>query len=262
MALQYNFQTTAWNVLIEGNYDVRAENVEQSFTSPKKDAGVMDKRFVLSAIANREGETYSQSLRATYTNRHIGGIQYVSQYDNTGSLSGWEVLDKSIRSTYDTQKATIHYDFLRNRGNEYAWKLEAGAEYEKQTDEYLLPNSIKSYEHLLFTLGGKKNFMIGNKLSKRLLVGIHGAYRKNLSGEYHYGGSHPDYISVTKLETSDHQYLTSNYRLLGASLTYSQQLKESTQANFFVKASFDRVNTSDFGYNHRNHFSVSAGCHF
>ena len=262
VALQYNFQVPAWNVLIEGNYDVRAENVEQSFTSPKKDAGVMDKRFVLSAIANREGETYSQSLRATYTNRHIDGIQYVSQYDNTGSLSGWEVLDKSIRSTYDTQKATIHYDFLRNRGNEYAWKLEAGAEYEKQNDEYLLPNSIKSYEHLLFTLGGKKNFMVGNKLSKRLLVGIHGAYRKNLCGEYHYGGSHPDYISVTKLETSDHQYLTSNYRLLGASITYSQQLKESTQANFFVKASFDRVNTSDFGYNHRNHFSVSAGCHF
>ena len=262
MALQYNIQTTAWNVLIEGNYDVRAENVEQSFTSPKKDAGVMDKRFVLSAIANREGERYSQSLRASYTNRHIDGIQYVSQYDNTGSLDGWVVLNKSIRSTYDTRKATLHYDFLRNRGNEYAWKLEAGAEYEKQTDKYLLSNSIKSYEHLLFTLGGKKNFRIRNKLSKRLLVGIHGAYSKNLDGKYHYDGTHPDYISVTKLETSDHQYLTSNYHLFGASATYSQQLKESTLANFFVKASFNRVNTSDFGYNNRNHFYLSAGCHF
>ena len=172
------------------------------------------------------------------------------------------MLDKSIRSTYVTQKAVINYALLRNRGNEYAWKLEVGAEYEKQTDEYLLPNSLKCHENLLFTLGGKKNFIVGNKLSKRILVDVHGAYRKNLSGEYKYGGSHPDYISVTKLETSDYQYLTSNYRLLGASVTYSQQVKESTQANFFVKASFDQVNTSDFGYDQRNHFSISVGCHF
>ncbi|MBQ8889671.1 MAG: hypothetical protein IJY59_09340 [Bacteroidaceae bacterium] len=261
-ALQYNFLLPSWNILVEGSYDVRAENVEQSYTSPKKDAGVKDKTFQLSATAYQQGENYSHYLKAAYTDRHIDGIQYVSEYDNTESLDGWNVLYKSIRSTYDTQKAVFNYALIRNRGNEYNWKIEAGAEYWKQEDEYLLPNSIKNAENLLFSLGGKKNFVVGNKMNNRLLLDIHGAYNKNLSGEYQYGGSHADYISVTGLETADANYLNSDFYRIGASLTYSQLIKEGVKTNFFVKAAFDRVGTSDFEYDNRNHFSISAGCNF
>ena len=261
-ALQYNFQSPVWNVLLEGSYDVRAENVEQSFTSPKKDAGVKDHTFQLSTTAYRQGQFYSHFLKASYTNRHIDGIQYVSKYDNTESLAGWEVLHKSIRSTYDTQAAALNYTLMRNRGIEYSWKVEAGIAYEKQADEYILPNSVKNSENILVTLGGKKNFSISGRRNNRLLAGIHTAYKKNVSGEYRYGGSHADYISVTGLETSDFQYLTSDYLRLGASLTYSQQIKEDSKTHFFVKAAFDRVNTSDFEYTHRNQLSISAGCNF
>ena len=31
---------------------------------------------------------------------------------------------------------------------------------------------------------------------------------------------------------------------------------------FFVKASYDHVGTSDFEFDKRNHFSISAGCNF
>lgn len=261
-ALQYQFSLPTWNVFLEGSYDVRAENVEQSFTSPKKDAGVKDKTFQVSAIAYRKGNRYSQILKAAYTNRHIDGIQYVSQYDNTESLDGWNVLYKSIRSTYDTQTASLNYALMCNRGHEYNWKLEAGVVYGKQEDEYLLPNSVKTSESLLFSLRGKKNFIVGNKMNNRLLVDIHADYKKNLSGDYSYGGSHADYISVTGLETSDANYLNSDYYRIGGALTYSQLVKEGLKTNFFVKAAFDRVNTSDFNFDNRNLLTISMGCNF
>lgn len=261
-ALQYHFQSQAWNVLLEGSYKVRAENVEQSFTSPKKDAGVKEKTFQLTGTAYRQGENYSHYLKAGYLNRDMDGIQFVSKYDNTESLDGWEVLYKSIRSTYQTQTASVDYALMRNRGNEYNWKLEAGVAYGKQEDEYLLPNSVKKSENLFVNLGGKKNFVVGSKMNNRLLIDIHAAYKKNLSGEYQYGGSHADYISVTGLETADANYLNSDWHRIGASLTYSQLVKQGVKTNFFVKAAFDRMGTSDFEYDNRNYFSVSAGCNF
>ncbi len=261
-ALQYHFQSPTWNLLLEGSYDIRAEHVEQSFTSPKKDAGVKDRTFQLSANAYRQGEQYSHYLKANYIYRQMNGIQFVSKYDNSESLDGWEVLHKSIRSTYDTRKASLHYALIRNHGNEYNWKFEANATYNYQSDEYLLPHSVKQSENLLMSLGGKKNFIIGNRMNNRLLVGIHVAYNYNLSGEYRYGGNHPEYISVTGLETSDANYLNSNYHRMEGSITYSQRIKEGSNTHVFIKTTFNRVDTSDFEFNHRNHFSVSAGCYF
>ena len=262
IALQYNYQIPSWNILMEGSYDLRTENVEQSLTSPRKDAGVKDRTFYFTTIAYHHGEKYAHYLKANYTNRHIDGIQYVSQYDNTESLDGWNVLYKSIRSTYDTQKASLNYALIRNRGNEYNWKLEAEATYWKQDDEYLLPNSRKHSENICINLGGKKNFIIGGKMNNRLLLDIHTGYKKNLNGEYRYGGKHADYISVTGLESADANYLNSNFYRFGGSLTYSQSVRESTNTNFFVKASFDHTGTSDFEYNKRNLLSISAGCNF
>ena len=261
-ALQYNFQSPTWNVLLEGSYDIRSEIVEQSFTSPKKDAGVKEKTLRFSGTAYQQGENYSHYLKASYTNRQMDGIQYISKYDNTESLDGWEVLYKSVRSTYDTQIASLDYALMRNRGNEYNWKIEAKIAYGKQNDEYLLPNSVKNSENIFGYLGGKKNFVVGSKMNNRLLLDIHAAYKKNLSGEYQYGGSHADYISVTGLETADANYLNSDWNRIGASLTYSQLVKADSKTNFFVKAAFDRVGTKDFNFDNRNYFSFSAGCNF
>ncbi len=261
-ALQYNFQSPTWNVLLEGSYDIRSEIVEQSFTSPKKDAGVKEKTLRFSGTAYQQGENYSHYLKASYTNRQMDGIQYISKYDNTESLDGWEVLYKSIRSTYDTQIASLDYALMRNRGNEYNWKLEAGIAYGKQNDEYILPNSWKNSENIFVNLGGKKNFVVGSKMNNRLLLDIHVAYKKNLSGEYRYGGSHADYLSVTGLETADANYLNSDWNRIGASLTYSQLVKADSKTNFFVKAAFDRAGTKDFNFDNRNYFSFSAGCNF
>lgn len=261
-ALQYHYLAPEWNLLFETSYDVRAENVEQSFTSPKKDAGVKDKTFRASATAIHRGATYSHVLKGLYTDRRIDGIQYVSKYDNSESLAGWEVLYKSIRSTYDTRTASLDYAFSRRRGNEYSWKVEAAVQYTKQNDEYLLPHSTKNSENLSFALGGKKNFAVGSKHHNRLLAHIHAGYNKNLSGGYTYGGNHADYISVTELETFDTQYLTADFYRWGASLTYSRQVKAGQKTHFYARASYDRTSTDDFDFEGRNHFSLSFGCNF
>ena len=161
-----------------------------------------------------------------------------------------------------TQTASLNYALSRNRGNEYSWKAELNVNYTKQDDEYLMPNSVQNAENLSLGLGGKKNFVLGNSLNRRLLIDVHVAYNNNLGGEYVYGGSHADYPTVTELQQGLTNYYTCDYYRIGGSITYSQQVRENRRMNLFAKVVFDRVNTSDYDYDGRTHLSISLGCNF
>ena len=188
-ALQYNFSMPSFNLLLEGSYDVKAETVQQSYTTPKKIAGVKDKTAHVSLTMIQEGKDYTNYMRTTYTNRNIDGIQYISQRDNSESQSGWVELYNNIRSTYKAQTA-------------------------------LMPNSVQNAENLSLGLGGKKNFVLGNSLNRRLLIDVHVAYNNNLGGEYVYGGSHADYPTVTELQQGLTNYYTCDYYRIGGTITY------------------------------------------
>lgn len=261
-ALQYNFFNNRWNLLAEAAYSAKVENVEQSFTAPKKDAGVKDKVASISITAYRKGNDFTHYIKAQYDNRHIDGVQYVSQRDNSEIQGGWIEMYKSIRSTYKTHAAQLNYALIKNRGIEYDWKVEAEVLYWNQKDEYLLPYSVKSSENMMIKLCGKKNFILGSRMNNRLLIDLHVAYNSNLSGEYVYGGSNADYISVTELETRDTWYLNSDYCKFGAAITYSQQVKSSDKINVYLKAGYDRLSTSDYDFSGRSFLSISAGCNF
>ncbi len=260
--VQYNFSTQRINLLLEGTYSMKVENVEVSFSTPRKDSSV--KEQVVNTTLNffDKGDRFSHYLKAEYYYQHIDGIQYVSQYDNSEAQQGWMDLYHSIRSTYEVQSAYVNYSFLVNRGDEYSWKVDADILYRKHDDEYLLPNSTKNSENLYFGLSAKKNFSVGNTLNKRFLLGVNVGYNTNLSGSYIYGGAHEDYITVTEMETLDEYYLTSDYYRLGANLTYSQQFNADKRTNLFAKASFDYKKTSDYDFSHRTHFAISVGVNF
>lgn len=260
-ALQYNFSNDAWNVLLEGSYSVKAETAEMKYGEPEKWGSVKDKLMEVSLNAVREGENYTNYIAANYMKRDIDGYQYLLKYDDSGSFQGWLELYRNIRSTYKTTAASFDYAISKNRGNEYSWKVELGVDYSKQNDEYLQPNSFKNYENLTFDLGVKMNFAVSNKMNRRLLVDLHGAYNNNLGGEFVYGGINENYVSV-ELEQGLLNYYTSNYYRIGASLTYSQQVKEDKDINMFAKLAFDRMNTSDYAYDGRSFLSVSLGCNF
>lgn len=261
-AFQYNFTAAAWNILLEGSYSVKAETAEKSYSEPELIGSVKDRLAEVSLSAVRQGENFTNYLFIDYLNRNIDGYQYIMQYDDSGSFKGWMELYRSIRSNYKTATASFDYALSKNRGNEYSWKVELGVDYVKQADEYLLPNSVKNYESLIFDLGAKVNFALDNRLNRRLLLDIHGAYNNNLSGKYTYGGSNADYISVTVLEQGLQNYYTSDYYRIGSSLTYSQQINEEKRANLFAKVAFDRINTSSYQFDGRSYLSVSLGCNF
>lgn len=261
-ALQYNYSTSSFNLLFEGSYDVKAETVQHSYTTPRKIAGVKDKVAQASLTAVQEGRSYTNYAKLAYQNRHIDGIQYISQRDNSESQSGWMDMYSNIRSVYKTQAASLNYALSKNRGMEYAWKVELDVNYTKQDDKYLMPNSVQNAENLSFALGWKNNFVLGNSMNRRLLVDIHAAYNANLGGEYVYGGSHSDYLTVTGLQQGLTNYYTSDYYRIGGAVTYSQQVKENKRMNLFAKVAFDRVLTSDYDYDGRTYLSISLGCNF
>ena len=261
-ALQYNYTSSAWNVLLEGKYSVKAETAEKTYTKPEKIGSVKDKVAEVALTAVRQGKDYTHYIKADYMNRGIDGYQYIMQRDDSEAFAGWVEIARSIRSTYKTDYATLNYTLSKNRGIEYDWKVEAGVTYCKQDDEYILPNSVKNYENLTFNLGVKKNFVLGTGMNRRLLVDIHGAYNNNLGGEYIYGGSNADAIPVTELEQGLQNYYTSNYYRIGGALTYSQQIKEDQRMNMFGKVAVERMSTSDYDYDGRTYVSVSFGCNF
>ncbi len=261
-ALQYGLNHNNWNLLFEGAYNVKVENVEQSFTTPKKDAAVKDHIWDFSLNTYHKGIGHTHQLGARFIYRHIDGIQYVSQRDNSESQQGWIEVFKSIRSTYATQQASLDYTFMTNRGNEYDWMVQIGVDYLNRKDEYLLPYSVKSYENLSTRLTLKKNIALGSKMNNRLLADVHGLFNNNLCGRYHYGGSHADYISVTAVEQGDFRYMASDYWHYGLKIVYSQAIKSDDRMNIYVGAGFDRISACSHDFSHRNLLSITAGCNF
>lgn len=260
--LQYNYSGREINLLFEGNYTMKVENVDISFDTPKKDAAVREQTIRTALSLHQTGPLFSHFFKAGYSHSHIEGIQYISQRDNSTSQAGWIDLHHSIRSTYQRQTASANYSLIKNRGNEYAWKAEADISYQKYADEYLLPKSTKGSENLSFGLCGKRNLRIGDKLNRRILISAKAGYNKNLSGSYRYGGAHADYLTVTAMETLDENYLTSDYYKGGLAAVYSRQYSEGKGTNFFARLCFDCVKATGSNFDYRSHASLSVGIIF
>ncbi|MDE7471463.1 MAG: hypothetical protein K2M57_08495 [Paramuribaculum sp.] len=260
--IQYNYRTQSCNVMVSANYSRRVENFDRDLTDPKKDAGVDDRIWDFGAAAQMKGDNWDNHVRLSGRTGKINGIQYINEYDNSESFQGWMDIARNVRSVYKNQVWAADYSLLRNRGTEYAWRVDAGVKYTKLDDEYLLPNSIKKSENMYMGLTAKYNAKLGDSLRRRLLVAVGGGYNNNLSGKFEYGGVNPDYPTVTVLETLDQQYLTSDWYNLKASAEYSQQISQTQKMNAFARAEFNYVKTSSHDFNHRSYVGVSIGVNF
>lgn len=260
--LEYGYDNDKFHLLVEGSFNAKVEDATVSFSTPRKEGTVKDKIWNGTVNLYTGNERFTHFVKLGYENRHIDGIQYLTEWNNAADEQGWVTLYKNIRSTYKTQKAFAEYSIVANRDNEYSWKADAGVNYIKHDDRYLIPESFKNSENLLFYVNGSKNFALSEKLQKRLLVKATFAYNNNLSGEYQYGGPHADYITVTGLEQGDEDYLTSKYYRLGISAVYSQKFDPEQKISLFAKAKFNYTKTSDYDFNHRSYASFSIGCNF
>lgn len=261
-SVQYQYAEEKTRVLFETGYSLRVENVEVSFSTPKKDASVREERFFADVKLLAGINNWTHSVNARYTLSDADGIQYTSQRDNTSTQSGWVALYHDIRSKYKQQLLTADYTVAEGSNDDYNWMFGAGMRYSRVEDKYLLPVSTKDAENLEGHVSVKRNQSLSTKLQRKLLISLSGGYSKNLSGRYSYGGVHTDYPTVTELETLEEAYLKSDYKHVGVSLTYSQQYKEGSKTHLFARLGFNYTKTSDFDYDHRSLSSVSIGMNF
>lgn len=261
-ALQYNFGSEGVNLLVEGRYSRRVENADASYSNPRKDAAADENLLDGNVNLQFTGKNFSNFFKANFSSRNIKGIQYVSQHDNSGNFEGWVDIFRSVRSKYKTRIAELDYSLLRNRADEYAWRVDAGMRYTKLDDIYLKPASEKNSENLYMHVDTKINFELDQVLRRRLLATLGYGYNKNLSGKYVYNGPNPDYITVTEIEAKDEDYLTTNWYNLRVALEYSQQISQVQKTNAYGRVSFDYSKAMHHEFNQRSYVSVAVGVNF
>lgn len=258
-AIQYGYSSSTIELLISGGYDYKVEDLEVSFTRPRKRGSVRDHIWRGDFTLYTKGVKMQNHFKLGYINRSIDGIEHFTKMDEDREH---EVLYSGVRAKYKRENISFNYTLLRNRMDEYSWLVGAEVNYEKVDDSYLLPKSVFKVERLTFGLSGKKNFKVSNKLDKRLLIGAAAKWTSALSGKYDYNGAFADSPTVTDLTQSDFNYLYSDFGLLQFSAIYSQKVKEDVRANLFLKLNFDYAKTNKFNYDHRSIFYLSLGCNF
>lgn len=259
--LQYQFETNAWKVLMEAEYEKYVESAEQTYETPCKMFLVNDHTAKVKLSAIHSSDKFILVTKASYLYRHIDGIQYINQRDNTEAQQGWIDLHHDIRSTYDTRSVSFDYSIMRRRGQEYNWGIDASVNYVGYDDEYILPKSTKDSKNLFVEVAAKKNFVVGEKKSKRLLVALKGGIRNAVEGGYNYGGTHKDYPAVA-MEMSDEAFLTSDAWHIGGGVNYSQQLRESKKTTVFFNVAFDHHKSKAETFSKRNFTSCTLGFNF
>ncbi|SFG17214.1 DUF6850 family outer membrane beta-barrel protein [Prevotella sp. KH2C16] len=262
LGLQYQYAQGPWNVLLEAAYDKKIENVEQSFTSPKKLGAVDDKHVSLKATAFYKGEALTHELKAGWDYRHIDGTQYLMKRDNTESHSGWVELTHLVRSVYQVRSASLAYGIVKPSGDEYDWRADARIAYVGYAGEYILPKSAKDFKSLAVQADVKKNFKLGTAMQRRLLAAVGGGFRNGMSGSYEYGGANADYPTAASMEPLDEAYLVSDSWNAGASLTYSQLVKSGKKMNIYARVGFSYTKPSGDLFDKRQQLSFTAGCNF
>lgn len=256
--VQYSYSGPV-QVLLTSEWDKKVEDVQVGQTLPRDEGTVKDVRWITRLWAFREGARWSHALMLDYVYRHIAGIEYVSLLNDS---TGWENLHSDIRSKYRTNRMTAGYTLFSNGADGYDWLVGGEIAYTKKKDDYLLPASQMAYENIAFTVRARKNILLSQRLSKRLLLGADARYNANLSGHYRYGGNFPEYITVTGLQQSDYEYLASDFYLAGLSAAYSQRVNDSSGVMAFAKAAFSYSHTGDFNPGNRSYVHLSIGCNF
>ena len=105
----------------------------------------------------------------------------------------------------------------------------------------------------------KRNFILGSGKST-LLAGLNLGYNENIKGEYNYTGAYGDAETVTDMYQNDIRYMSSDYIMAGAELTYSTLVSKST--SLFVKGACKYFSPFDSDFSKRLYTGFSVGITF
>ena len=261
-ALQYEHHTDCWKILGELFADKLVENVDISFTTPRKDAQIAERNLGFKVANSIYSKAYIHQINASFNYKSTNGITYLSQRDNTASSAGWIELHHDIRSTYKTTDATLNYVLTRLRDSEYSWQGAIGIDYQGLDDTYLLPVSVKKSKNAMLFADYRNNFIVGKTMNQRLLLDVRLMMKRAFSGKYDYRGANNDLITVREMEPLDEAFLTADAQGARLSLTYSQLLRQQTNVNGYVKLAFSELHSKAKTFNSRRNVSVTLGVNF
>lgn len=264
--LQYNFRAGIVDGLVSGDFNRHVENMDNlkfsGATVPETRVGIKDDNWAIKLQLQARGEKWTNRFGANVTLRDINGLQYINEFNDSETDPGWNNVSHDVRSNFKTQSGGVDYSIIRNRGYEYAWRIDAGVGYHKQKDEYFIPEARKQVHGWDFHGDAKYNFAIGQKMNRRLLAEVNGAMMLPGRCGYTYSDVIPDYPTVTELEVKDTDYLSAKWASVGASVTYSQQFKSVNRMNGYARAEFTYTKTNHKGYDHRRYVGVALGVTF
>lgn len=288
--LQYNYRSGMFNALISGDYSRHVENMDKTPTIPQKLTSVKDDIWKVTLQFRQDGKKWVNQLTLGANWRDIDGIQYLNEYDDNDTDPHWVVLSTDIRSTYKTTSLGAAYSIISKRAAkkcahtdsdekcthgdhesghacgakscEYTWRVDASVNYTKEDDKYLLPDAARKYENIYSSVAGKYNFAIGKSFNRRLLVGVNAGYLANLSGSFNANSLIPQNPTLTDFMPRDQAYLTSDAWNLGASATYSQQVKQGFNMNCYLRAEFNFTKVTSSDFSNRRYMGVALGFTF
>lgn len=257
--IQYNLQSALFNMMLAADYTRHVENMDLTPSTPEKKTSIEDDTWKANIdIQFQSSHRYANFINLSFTHRYIKGIQYISE--NNGDLTnpGFNVLDHSVRSNYKSIGAGIGYSFIRYRGIEYSWRLDANIDYSRQDDRYILPEAKKKSDALYMSVAPKYNIAIGKGYNRRLLLGAKAGLAVRY-GEYSYSDMFPDYPTFSQLEASDIAYLGTSYYNVGATITYSQQFSTQNRMNMYVRAAANYIHPFEWEMGSRTSWNVAIG---
>ena len=263
--LQYAFTGEKIKVLVSGEYTFAVEDVNNNYTIPKIIGTTKENSWdVKGNLMWSITPNHSLFAEVEYYNRSIDGIEYIQEWDNTYEVSQWIVISKNIRSNFSTQRTTAKVDYMKNKGNSYAWW--AGLEIEKEalSDIYYLPRSTQDVDNLYIKAHVKKNFIFG---LNSIVLGVDGGYKNNQSSDISYTGNYADSDIYKNMVLRDFYYLSSSAYYGGIELGYTRGGLFKSNSSLFVNVKSElmkpeNIANSQYKFNDFGAIVIKAGLTF
>lgn len=220
-SLQYGYAGNDLKFLAEGGYAYQMVDAFQTPTKPQRMGSTAQQLINGKVQIIAENEDFFHKVTVAGFYRTTDGIEYMQSLSDI-----WYTLRNYIRSNYKAEQLSLGYDFFRKDEDAgYSWNAGAKAILDDYNSVYLLPASNMDWRNVTGEVYAKKNFLVGDVA---VLAGLRGAYRKNLSAEYKYGGAEPNSVIVTEFYQKDFAYNSADCVKAGATVNVAFPLGSRT----------------------------------
>ena len=231
-SLQYGFGGRDLKLLFEGGCTWQMVDVFQTPTKPRRMGSTVQQKISGKAQIIATSDDFFHKLTVEGFHRTTDGIEFLQEL----SVLEWETVARYVRSKYALDHLSLGYDFCRKNDFGYSWMAGVRGSLDDRSDIYLMPASDLKIRNLTGEVFAKKNLQTG---SVSVLGTLRGAYRKNLSGIYEYGGPEPASVIVSEFFKHEFDWARADFWKAGAQLNVAFPLGGRTA--MFCQADIDYI---------------------